>query len=54
MSNKRKAISRTATKAIINMDIAVEALNKTQIKNLHEVMDKLRIWDEKYKKRFGD
>lgn len=52
VSNKRKAITRTATKVIINMDIAVEALNKTQIKNLHEVMDRLRIWDEKYKAKY--
>lgn len=51
--NKRKALSKTSVKVIINMDIAVEALNKTQIKNLHEIIGKLTKWDEKYKEKFG-
>lgn len=51
--NKRKAISRTPSKVIINMNIAVEALNKTQIKNLHEIIDRLRKWDVKYRDKFG-
>ncbi|MFD1350173.1 hypothetical protein ACFQ43_14090 [Oceanobacillus caeni] len=50
--NKRKALSKTPTKVIINMDIAVEALNKTQIKNLHEIMERLTKWDEKYQERY--
>ncbi|WP_068672298.1 hypothetical protein [Oceanobacillus sp. Castelsardo] len=52
--NKHKALSRTKVKTIINMDIAVEALNKTQIKNLHEIMDRLTKWDEKYQEKYGD
>lgn len=51
--NKRRAVSRTPSKVIINMDIAVEALNKTQIKNLHEIIDRLRKWDVKYRDKFG-
>jgi len=50
--NKRKALSKTPTKVIINMNIAVEALNKTQIKNLHEIMERLTKWDEKYQEKY--
>jgi len=34
------------------MNIAVEALNKTQIKNLHEIMERLTKWDEKYQEKY--
>lgn len=52
--NKRKALSKTPSKIIVNMDIAVEALNKTDITNLHIIIHKLNLWDKKYQQRFGE
>lgn len=47
MSNKTKAITKTNVKIIINMDIAIEALNAGQIANLHEIIERLTKHDEK-------
>jgi hypothetical protein len=54
MGNKTKAVTKTNVKVIINMDIAINALSNTQIKNLHDIVRVLSIWDEKYKERTGD
>lgn len=51
MSEKFKAITKTNVKVMINMDIAVRALNATQIKNLHDIIGKLTIWDETHKSK---
>lgn len=50
--NKRRALSKTPSKVIINMNIAVEALNKTEIGHLHDIMEKLNVWDDNYRRRF--
>jgi len=48
--NKTKAINKTPSKVIINMGIAVETLNKKQIKSLYEIIDVLRERDHKYER----
>lgn len=48
MSEKFKAITRTNVKVMINMDIAVRALNKYQIQNLHDIIYSLSEWDDKH------
>lgn len=48
MGNKITAINKTNTKVMINMDIAIEALNKTEIYNLHHIINRLTKWDEKH------
>ena len=49
MGRKDVALTRTNVKVIINMNESVKALNGTQIKNLHDILDTLRQYDEKRK-----
>ena len=44
--NKVKAISKTSAKIIINMDIALQTLNKYDIHNLNQIIQKLKDRDE--------
>jgi hypothetical protein len=51
LSNKKRAVTCTASKTIINVDLAVDILSKVEIGQLNKVIDKLVEWDKKNKGR---
>ncbi|ULT55428.1 hypothetical protein L1999_20310 [Neobacillus drentensis] len=51
MSNKKRAVTCTATKTIINVDLAADILSKVEMGQLNKVVDKLVEWDKKNKGR---
>jgi hypothetical protein len=47
MSNKKRAVTCTASKTIINVDIAADVLSKMEMGQLSRVIDRLVEWDKK-------
>lgn len=50
---KSKVITRTPSKIIIQHGELARILNKTEIQQWHNIIEKIRLFDEKEKERLG-
>ena len=51
MSNKNRAVTCTASKTIITVDLAANILSEAEMDQLSKFVDKLVEWDKKNKGR---